>query len=211
MGQSRAKRVLASAPIVCLEGKWTPITESLQRHWSRLCEVRTVFRVTHNSAAALVAQQLTARVQRRDLAWQEWKRAQCAAGEAGGALFQFSKRTETDPEVVVPCNGVRSASPQVILENDNTMWNGLWQKLSHLASTPCRDSEAVHRQGAALPMLRHDVLRMAARSFKVKTAESMPSSLRSSLGSLTSCWTGWGSCTMYVRRWGVGPVRLRCP
>ena len=78
-----------SSPTACLECRWEFVTESFQRQRFEPVEVRSVLKVTHNWAVALVAQQHKASAQRRSLSWKEWKRDQCAAGETGGAFFHF--------------------------------------------------------------------------------------------------------------------------
>ena len=159
-----------SAPIFCAEGRWEHVIEALQRCRLRPAEARDALNIAHNWAMALVNRQAKVRTERRKASWQEWKRRQCDAGGAGGALFSFLKRTEQDPELVVRCGGVRSASPQAVLQQDFQMWNGLWQKLSHLGGKPWRSAPRANEPTVGLPPLGHEELRKAARTFKPTTA-----------------------------------------
>ena len=162
-----------TAPIAGEDGRWGLVVEQLQQRRRQPGTLSCTLRVTHNWAVALANRQAKSRLEKRRRSWQEWIKSQGAAGGSGGALFNFLKRTEGDPEVVVRCNGVRSASPQAILEQDFAVWDGLWSKLAHLGSTPWRDLDSSERAEFTLPPLKHADLRKAARSFKPRTASGV--------------------------------------
>ena len=160
-----------SAPIASAgEDRWSLISDTLQRYWSSPGDAAEALRTTHNWAEALTKRQSRVRAEKHRESWDKWKKKQHAFGGHGGALFQFLKRVEEDPEIVTRCSGARTASPQAILSQDFTVWNNLWQKLSHVAETPWRFEEEGSPAPYALPALSHVELRKAARTFKVSTA-----------------------------------------
>ena len=158
-----------SAPIASEEGRWSSLVEQLQCHRRQPSALASTLGILFNWSVALVTRQEKCRTEQRRRSWQEWLRAQVAAGAGGGALFNFIKRTEADPEIIVRCNGVRSASPQAVLDNDFMVWNGLWSKLAHLGTTPWREQGVHAEEGLDLPNLGHEALRTAAKSFRPRT------------------------------------------
>ena len=174
-----------SAPVFCAEGRWEDTLEALQEHRWQPCGARNALRIAHNWAMALVSRQAKIRANRRNASWQEWKRRQCEAGGAEGALFNFLKRTEQDPEIVVRCGGVRSASPQAVLQQDFLLWNGLWQKLAHLGGKPWRALPREMEPSEDLPPLGHNELRKAARTFRTTTAAGADGLVPSQFGWLS--------------------------
>ena len=159
-----------SSPIAGKEGRWGHLVEQLQRHRRQPNVIASVLKITFNWSVALANKQEKRRAETRRRGWSDWVKAQTAAGGGGGALFHFIKRTEIDPEIIVRCNGARSASPQAILEHDYEVWNGLWGKLSHLGSTPWRQQEPSAVAEPGLPHVGHEAIRKAAKSFKARTA-----------------------------------------
>ena len=159
-----------SAPVFCAEGRWEEVAEAVQSCRLRPSEALHALSIAHSWANALLNKQAVERANRRRTSWREWKRRQCEAGGAGGALFSFIKRTQQDPEIIVRCQGLREASPQAVLNHDFKQWDGLWQKLSHLGDAPWRAGRPMGELLPVLPPLSRTELRKAASTFKHTTA-----------------------------------------
>ena len=171
-----------SAPVFCAGGRWEDTLEALQEHRWQPCGARNALRIAHNWAMALVSGRLRygppvgiAGMGKKTV--RGWR--------SGGRSFQFLKRTEQDPEIVVRCGGVRSASPQAVLQQDFLLWNDLWQKLAHPGGKPWRALPREMEPSEDLPPLGHNQLRKAARTFRTTTAAGADGLVPSQFGWLS--------------------------
>ena len=125
-----------SAPIASSLGIWERLVQELQAYYLAPGQALGLLQAACEAVESTADNDAKERKRLRLESWRSWKKQQCERGGQGGALFAFIKRTEECPDLVVRCQGVKSASPQATLEQDFHLWDALWSKLKHLAERP---------------------------------------------------------------------------